>query len=153
MSPVQKGFTLTEVLVSLVVLGVGLLGIAALYVEGLRAGSTSVYRVAAVSLATDMADRMRANVDGARALSYDGQGPGANNNCVNGPGDCTPQELANDDWFSWLADVRARLPVGAEAEITSALDAPIWRFDITLRWQESGQAAPVSYTLVTSISE
>ena len=38
----HKGFTLVEVLVALVVMSVGMLGIAALYLEGLRAGRTAL---------------------------------------------------------------------------------------------------------------
>ena len=57
----DKGFTLVEVLVALVVMSVGMLGIAALYLEGLRAGRTALYRTTAVNLAADMADRIRAN--------------------------------------------------------------------------------------------
>ena len=82
----RAGFTLVEVLVALVVMAVGLLGIAGLYVEGLRAGRTAVYRSAAVTLASDMADRIRGNPGGA----YAGAGPGADNGCVNGGGDCAP---------------------------------------------------------------
>ncbi len=43
-----RGFSLVEVLVALVVMAVGLLGIAGLYVEGLHAGRTAVYRRTAV---------------------------------------------------------------------------------------------------------
>ncbi len=55
------GFTLVEAMVALIVLSVGLLGIAALYVETLRANRTSLHRTEAVNLATDIADRMRSN--------------------------------------------------------------------------------------------
>ena len=57
----SSGFSIVEALVALVVLSVGMLGIAALYVESLRAGRTAVYRTQAVNLAADMADRIRAN--------------------------------------------------------------------------------------------
>ncbi|MCL4720697.1 MAG: prepilin-type N-terminal cleavage/methylation domain-containing protein, partial [Gammaproteobacteria bacterium] len=46
----DRGFTLIEVLVALVVMSVGMLGIAALYLEGLRASRTAVYRTTAVNL-------------------------------------------------------------------------------------------------------
>ena len=55
------GFSIVEALVALVVLSVGMLGIAALYVESLRAGRSAVYHTQAVNLAADMADRIRAN--------------------------------------------------------------------------------------------
>src|SRR5690606_4205963 len=57
----MHGFTLVESLVSLVVLSVGMIGIAALYTQGLGAGRTAQYRSLAVNLVADMADRIRAN--------------------------------------------------------------------------------------------
>jgi type IV pilus assembly protein PilV len=137
------GFTLVEVLVALVVMAVGLLGIAALYVEGLRAGRTAVYRSAAVTLAADLADRIRANPQGA----YAGTGPGADNGCVNGGVDCGADALAQDDWFRWLGDLRRRLPVGATASVEVRNLAPVDEFIIRLSWPETGQDVPVSYTL------
>jgi type IV pilus assembly protein PilV len=142
-----RGFTLVEVLVALVVMAVGLLGIAGLYVEGLKAGRTSLYRSAAVTLASDMADRIRANPDGL----YAGAGPGADNNCVNGGGDCNPNQLAADDWFWWLADVGRRLPPGATATVAVENLAPVTQFVITVSWPEIGQAEPASYTLAMQL--
>ena len=49
----QRGFTLIEAMVALIVLSVGLLGIAALYGQTLRASRTSLYRTEAVNLAAD----------------------------------------------------------------------------------------------------
>ena len=57
----QSGFTMVEALVALVVLAIGLLGIAALYLDTLRAGRTAIYRTQAVALAADLADRIRSN--------------------------------------------------------------------------------------------
>ncbi len=141
------GFTLVEVLVALVVMAVGMLGIAGLYVEGLRAGRTAVYRSAAVMLAADMADRIRANPAGA----YAGTGPGVNNNCVNGGGDCSADELAQDDWFRWLAALQRRLPAGASATVTRQAVPPVTEFSITVSWPEVGQEAPLTYTLAMQL--
>ena len=55
------GFSLIEVLIALVIMSVGMLGIAGLYVEGMNAGRTSIFRHHAVTLASDVADRIRAN--------------------------------------------------------------------------------------------
>ena len=57
----QRGFGLVESLVALVVISVGMIGIAALYGQGLRASTTALARTRAVNLASDMADRIRAN--------------------------------------------------------------------------------------------
>jgi len=148
-----QGFTLVEVLVSLVVMTVGMLGIAVLFVEGLQLNRTSIYRTAAVGLAVDMADRIRTNINARDA--YAGIGPGADNACVNGPANCNRDALASDDWFWWLQDVKARLPVGATADIQVSPIAtpglPMTRYNITLQWPEAGQPEPVSYTLTVQL--
>ena len=56
-----SGFTLIEVLIALIILSVGMLGIAGLYVHSMQAGRTSILRHNAVTLAGDIADRIRAN--------------------------------------------------------------------------------------------
>jgi type IV pilus assembly protein PilV len=65
------GFTLVEVLVTLVILSVGLLGIAALHTASLRNNLDSALRSQASALADDIADRMRANRDAAVNGDYD----------------------------------------------------------------------------------
>ena len=57
----QYGFSMVEMLVALVVLGVGMLGMASLYVTTLRASSSAISRMQAANLASDIADRIRAN--------------------------------------------------------------------------------------------
>src|SRR6266480_2630199 len=56
-----RGFTMIEMLVTLVVLAVGMLGVASLFGISLHSGSSAITRMQAVNLATDLADRIRAN--------------------------------------------------------------------------------------------
>jgi type IV pilus assembly protein PilV len=56
-----RGFTLVEVLVALLALSIGLLGVAGLQLNGLRANQSSAWRSQATYLAYDILDRMRAN--------------------------------------------------------------------------------------------
>ena len=144
----HSGFTLVEVLVALVVMSVGMLGIAALYLEGLRAGRTALYRTTAVTLASDMADRIRANR--AAGPAYAGTGPGTDEACVNGPNDCSAVQLAADDWFSWNRQLDAQLPAGAAAEITVAGATPT-TYTITVACPEIGQAEPANYVLTVQL--
>lgn len=58
---IQTGTGLIEVLIALIIISVGMLGIASLYVTTLQAKTTSLSRMKAIYLAQDMADRMRAN--------------------------------------------------------------------------------------------
>ena len=63
-------------LVALVIFAVGLLGIAALHIESLNAGRTALNRTQAVALASDLADRIRANREactvGTASCEYEG---------------------------------------------------------------------------------
>lgn len=58
----MAGLTMIEILVTLIVLSIGLLGMAALQLTGIRSANSSVYRTQATLLADDIAERMRANI-------------------------------------------------------------------------------------------
>lgn len=60
----QIGMTLIEVLVSVLILGIGLLGAAAIQLNALRYTDSSAMASQASFIAYDMMDRIRANVDG-----------------------------------------------------------------------------------------
>ena len=146
-----NGFTLIEVLVALVVITVGMLGVAVLYVEGLRMNRTSLYRTTAVALATDMSERIRANQGPNQGADYVGNGPGADSNCNELPA-CTSAELAADDWIELTEAMDKYLPVGASAEITRPAQVNgLQPFNITLRWPEIGSPDEATYTLTVQL--
>ncbi|RMO83780.1 hypothetical protein ALQ33_02494 [Pseudomonas syringae pv. philadelphi] len=60
----QTGMTLIEVLVSVLILAIGLLGAAAIQLNALKYTDSSTMRSQASFIAYDMMDRIRANVDG-----------------------------------------------------------------------------------------
>ena len=66
----QRGTTLIETLVALVVLSIGLLGVAALQMTSLRNNRGAHLRSQAAVLAYDIADRMRANRTAALGGAY-----------------------------------------------------------------------------------
>lgn len=57
----MAGLTMIEILVTLIVLSIGLLGMAALQLTGIRSANSSTSRTQATLLANDIAERMRAN--------------------------------------------------------------------------------------------
>jgi type IV pilus assembly protein PilV len=143
----QSGFSLIEAMVTLVVLSVGMIGIASLYGQGLGAGRTALYRTQAVNLAADMADRIRVNRLAGAAYG----GAAVNNNC-DPPGAvaCTPVQMAAHDLFRWQASVTAMLPNGAGAVRFAAGTPPTYTIDVT--WQEVGLGA-VTHTVNVSIPD
>jgi type IV pilus assembly protein PilV len=131
----QTGFSLVEVLITLVIMSVGMLGIAGLYVQGMQAGRTAMFRHHAVNLAGDVADRIRANPRAAAAYTDE---DGANNDCVLGGIDCNPGEMAAHDIFLWKAQAAESLPGG---DVTIVLDNAVIppMYSITVSWTEPGE--------------
>ena len=131
----QLGFGLIESLVALLVISVGMIGIAGLYGQGLRASGTALYRTIGVNLAADMADRIRANRRGNAAFG----GAAANGNCDTGNTTCTSAAMAAHDLWAWQAQVRAQLPNGAGVVYYAATTPPT--YTIRVAWQEVGAGA------------
>jgi type IV pilus assembly protein PilV len=132
----EQGFGLIESLVSLVVVSVGMIGIAALYGQGLGASRTALYRTQAVNLASDMADRIRVNrVAGA---AYGGAAA-ANVNCEPGGAGCTPAQMAAHDLAVWSTQLAQQLPAGVGVVAFTANVPPTYTIQVT--WQEVGLGA------------
>jgi type IV pilus assembly protein PilV len=145
-----QGFTLVEVLVALVIFAVGLLGIAALHIESLNAGRTALNRTQAVELASDLADRIRANreacVSGG-ACEYEGAGA-VTAACETTTG-CTPAELAMTDIYRWRAIGATQLP-GFAATVVWTEGTPNL-YVITVQWTEPGATVKNDYQLRVQI--
>jgi type IV pilus assembly protein PilV len=141
----QQGFTLVESMVSLVVLSVGMIGIAALYAQGLGAGRSALYRTQAVNLVADMADRIRANRIALGAYA----GPANNNGCdpSNGGLSCTAPEMAGHDLFLWGESVQQILPNGQSLVEFDAGTAPP-SYSIQVTWDEIGQGIISHQTVI-----
>ena len=133
----NAGFGLIESLVALIVISVGMIGIAALYGQGLRASGTALYRTIAVNLASDMADRIRVNRRGNSAYG----GAAADGSCdPGGDTDCSPATMAAHDLFVWQAQVAAQLPNGVgQVEFTGTTPPT---YTISVDWTEVGDDVP-----------
>jgi type IV pilus assembly protein PilV len=134
----QRGISLIEILVAIVVLSIGLLGLAGLQANSLRTSQSALYRSQAAAYAEDMAERMRANLGGARTYDI-------------ALGDSAPvgTSIADRDRAEWLARL-ATLPGGAGSIAVDALNRTV---TITVQWDDSraGGPADANYTLVTRI--
>ncbi len=105
----ETGFTLIEVLVTVVILAVGLLGLAGLQARGLRNNLSAYQRSQATQLAYDMADRMRANKAAANNYLTSTMAPTAaavQSDCMTANStSCTIADMAQNDLFQWNADI------------------------------------------------
>jgi type IV pilus assembly protein PilV len=131
-------------MVALLVLSVGMIGIAALHGQSLSASRTAIYRTQAISLVGDLSDRIRVN-RGAQ-LAY--EGAPADNDCDQPTGgggvDCSPAEMAAHDLFVWQSQVAAALPGGRGSVDVDASTAPA-TYRLSVAWDDPGSADPVSF--------
>ena len=118
----QRGFTLLEVLVALVVLSIGLLGIGKLVMVSSRGNDSAYMRSQATALAYTVLDAMRANRAQATSGAYD-VGTGAYTggaNCLSAT--CDPSQLATSDLANWKTAL-AQLPSGDGTVTTATVTA------------------------------
>lgn len=142
----QTGFSIIEVLVTLVILSFGLLGVAGLLVSGVSNAASSEAMSKASQLAADMADRIRANpVVAVSATSeyittYDEAAP------------TSPATIAMHDKKEWLEALAAQLPQG-DGKITSTVSGGQRKLEIEVRWSNClGTTSDAARTLCTDNS-
>ena len=153
----QRGFSLIEVLIALIIMSVGMLGIAGLYVQSLQAGRTSMFRHQAVALAGDVADRIRANPTA--GISY-ADATGADNGCVDTGVDCDVEGMALHDVFLWKQQAGDSLPGSAPTgggDVTVQFDGSVNPplYTITVSWEEPGITdldTPPSYVVTIPVN-
>ena len=137
----QRGFSLVEVLIALIIMSVGMLGIAGLYVQSMQAGRTSLFRHNAVTLAGDVADRIRANPTAGAAYAA---GAGIDSGCVAQGVDCSGPQMASHDIFLWSQQATTSLPNG-QVNITFDGTVAPPEYTVEIAWVEAGD--PLDYTI------
>ena len=122
----QHGATLIEVLVAIVVLAIGLLGMAMLQVTSVQSNHSAYYRSQVTILASDLADRMRANRTAALGSAYEFEFPtSSSTHTVSGT-------QAQKDKAEWLNALAMTLPEGTgQVEKTGTL------VTISVRWNDN----------------
>lgn len=106
----NQGFSLIEVLVSVFILSVGLLGLAGLQGFSLKQASNSYYRGQAIQLTYDMADRIRANAEyaktgGVYVYETTSEPDNFGSACSSVASPCNPTEMAKKDIYEWWGEV------------------------------------------------
>ncbi len=141
----QHGFTLIEVLISVLVLSIGLLGIAGLQAFGMRQALNSHMLSIANSQANDMVERMQANseeLSRMKKASPQATGYDAINGSETDPGciaarTCTGAQLAQYDAFVWSSANKELLRDDGSGSVSSTVTNNGDRtFTIAISWQE-----------------
>ena len=143
-SSVQRGFTLLEVLVALLVMSFGMLGIASMLLTNMRVNSSSVTKQLAIQSANNVVDRIRANRAAALANAYNvsdlvvsGTPPYPATPGVDcGSASCSPANLATYDVWYWLTRDVAQLPLGTGSIATQASGSNTL-LTVTVQWDDA----------------
>jgi len=130
-----QGVSLIEVLVAVLVLSVGIVGLAGLQASALQANQVAFQHTQATALAGDIIDRMRANRDAALEGDYD--------TAFADPVDCAVPNVsgtgAEQDLLEWRTALGCALPGGQGRIVRSGNEATV-----TVRWldrdDENGEA-------------
>ena len=127
----QHGMTLIEVLVTMVIISVGLLGVAALQLTSLKNNQESYVRSQAAMLSADLLDRMRANQSGFQAGDYDAA-------TFDGTG--RSGTTGGTDMAAWQATINRLLP-GDDTQAAGKVerDATTRVVTITIQWGERAE--------------
>ncbi len=116
----RAGFTLLEVLVTVVILSLGMLGVAGVLLLVHKNNASSYMEQQAVQEAYDILDRMRANRSAAIHRKYDATPPtSAPTNCSSGT--CSPAQMASYDLWQWNSTLTSSLPAASASIYTSNL--------------------------------
>jgi type IV pilus assembly protein PilV len=155
----SSGFTLVEVLVSLLVISIGLLGVAKLVLAAMKANDSAYFRGQATDLAYAILDDMRANASYAEvangytvAFGTFAQ-PAPMCNQVP-PVTCNGQQIAQYDLYTWKQRLKTALPSG-DGQVVMNFLGPQITATITVQWDDSvaawafGTPAAVNPTPVT----
>jgi type IV pilus assembly protein PilV len=122
----QSGFTMLEALIALVIVSLGLLGIAGIIANSLKLNQGAQARSQASWLANDIIDRMRANRG--QAADY------AHPSCANAPAASDPVVAA--DLEDWCDAVVETLPDG-----TGSVAFTGDRVTVSVTWDDSSRLA------------
>ena len=150
----EAGFTLIEVLITLLIIAVGLMGTASLQMTGLNSNQGAYLRSQASILAYDMADRMRGNSERAvigdyTNFTYDAGSKSAKSelttlagfagNCLVQSSGCSASELSANDKYEWaqsLLGAGSGGPLLPNAVGTIKREVGTNVFTVEVAWQE-----------------
>lgn len=139
-----RGFSLLEVLITMLILAVGLIGSVGLQLSGLAYTQAAYQRSHATTVMSDLVERMRANPGAVANGAYEGSFSVARReelvtpDCASKDDEpCAPGDAAAADLATWVDQRLSALGAAASARVAAATTSP-GLFTITVRWTEAG---------------
>lgn len=157
MCPKQRGSSMVEILVTLVIIATGLLGTAGLQVYAMRMNQSGQFRSQAIFLASDISERMEANraaaVAGSYAVAAASTPSVAATDC--GAAACNATALASYDVSQWETTVSTLLPQ-ASWQITRTAAGNPSTYNIVITWvdrstDKASHGETLSYTATRTV--
>lgn len=133
----QTGTSLIEVMIALLILSIGLLGLAMLQGKSLKLNTDAMLRSQATMLAGQIIESMRVNTLGSSAGHYVAT---AKPTTCSGCNDTNGEKRANSDLIQWYEAQELVLPAP-----TSSIAYSGGVYTITMRWNERGQTVTQSW--------
>jgi type IV pilus assembly protein PilV len=150
-SAASRGASLIEVLIAVLILAIGMLGVAALQSSALRNSQSSLERSQAVIYTYTMLDAMRSNADVARSQGY---------NMAMVPGTCTPPaaaaNLSANDRRMWIQSMQGAMGNTACGDINCALPGVSGTSScvVRVRWDDSrAGGSSANERIVSTVTE
>lgn len=137
----NSGFTMVELMVAILVLAIGLLGLASLQVWGLSGNHNAYLRTQGTMLAQDIAERIRSNLKGDYLMGGDTCKEYAASKKDCGISSCSNAEMAEYDLTKWCANVTSKLPDG-DAKLSQSPDGSIYNIEVSWKEQETDPKNP-----------
>lgn len=146
----QRGFSMIEVLVTLVILAMAMLGSAGLQAYAMKTGQGGQFRNQAAFLVADMVERMEANKT--KSVSASGYASALSSSVDCSSNSCSPDDLAAYDVTQWKAAILAVLPEGTGTVTQTAAGNPS-TYTVTINWVDRKTNAQYSSATAAGATE
>ena len=144
----SNGFTLIEILVALLIISIGLLGLARLQIVGIKNTQSGHLRSQVSFLGNDIMERIQQNAETAIGGAYDIalKTTPADPGCIGAGTNCTAAAMANFDLFIWKRYLTTLLPPDGDGSIASVQSGDDQIFTITIQWFDEYQSEASTQT-------
>lgn len=149
----ESGFSMIEILVTIVIISIALLGSAGLQAYSLKTNQGGQFRNQAAFLVADIVERMEANkkyaADTAALTAYGDSASTATSTTDCSSTNCTSAQLAAYDITQWKANIASAVPSGTGTVAISGVAGNPATYSITVNWLD--RKTNTTYTAASTV--